>query len=408
MMKKVFEPGEVELADPRGDPNRVVDIQKKIKELLEANPQRQVGIIDEIREEGAWALPGLLNATYVWMNHFENNKPAQKIMAKILAELAKENDSAVALLVDSGVLENPFKTPREIALQALEELNWKPSLEQIAKINSQIQSQKKSEDIEGILLSYHLLARSGDEKTFNSMLKQCTDWSAQNTGDAVILLGLLVKYYPESAIKILSDIFIATKNMYKEKKLATMLVEAIRPISPNWWLDSTIINISINVLKECNPPRHTAIEYLFKNAAQDTRQSSPQFWAINSEKVNTLLFEATKSLNDDISKTITRYWFQSLGSVTNNFDLIVEAALSEFEPWGTSAALQLFFLRGEHGKNRKNKDVKGEVEEALNRLVSENDSRYNRAEADYSNISSKNKGETEMKTTSKSAGLTDH
>jgi hypothetical protein len=408
MMKKVFEPGEVELADPRGDPNRVIDIQKKIKELLEANPQRQAGIIDEIREEGAWALPGLLNATYVWMNHFENNKPAQKIMAKILAELAKENDSAVTLLVDSGVLENPFKTPREIALQALEELNWNPSLEQIAKINSQIQSQKKSEDIEGILLSYHLLARSGDEKTFNSMLKQCTDWSVQNTGDAAILLGLLVKYYPESAIKTLSNVFIATKNMYKEKKLAAMLVEAIRPIPPSWWLDFTIINISINVLNECNPPRHTGIEYLFKNAAQDAKQNLPQFWAINSEKVNTLLFEATKSLNDDIAKTITRYWFQSLGSVTNNFDLIVDAALSEFEPWGTSAALQLFFLRGEHGKERKNKDIKGAVEEALNKLVSENDSRYNRAEADYSNISSKNKGETEMKTTSKSAGLTDH
>jgi hypothetical protein len=75
---------------------------------------------------------------------------------------------------------------------------------------------------------------------------------------------------------------------------------------------------------------------------------------------------------------------------------------------GTSAALQLFFLRGEHGKERKNKDIKGAVEEALNKLVSENDSRYNRAEADYSNISSKNKGETEMKTTSKSARLTDH
>ena len=61
-MKKVFDPGEIELADPRGDPNRVIEIQKKIKELLEANSQRQAGILDEIKDEGAWAIPGLLNA----------------------------------------------------------------------------------------------------------------------------------------------------------------------------------------------------------------------------------------------------------------------------------------------------------------------------------------------------------
>src|SRR5215207_28853 len=106
MMKRVFEPSEIELADPRGDPNRVIAIQMKIKELLEANRQRKEGILEEIRDEGAWALPGLLNATYVWMNNFEHNQPAQKEMAKLFAELAKENEAAIALLVDSGVLEN--------------------------------------------------------------------------------------------------------------------------------------------------------------------------------------------------------------------------------------------------------------------------------------------------------------
>jgi hypothetical protein len=405
MMKKVFEPGEVELADPRGDPNRVVDIQKKIKELLEANSQRQAGIIEEIREEGAWALPGLLNATYVWMNQFEKNKPAQKIIAKILSELAKENESAVALLVDSGVLENPFKIPREIVLQALEELNWNLSPEQIAIINTNIQRQKKSEDIEGLLLSYQILARSGDKNAFNSMLKQCTEWSVQNTGDAAILLGLLVKYYPESALNTLTDVFIATKSMYNEKKLATILIKAIQPVPSNWWLDSTIVNVSINVLTACTPPRHTCVEYLWKLAAQNAKSEDAQFWVENFRTVNSHLFDAVEPLDDNIAETITRYWFQSLGNVSDTYDVIIEAALSEFEPWGTSAALQLFFMLGERGKNHKYKDV---VEEALNRLRSENGSRYDLAESKYESISSKSKGETEMKTTSKAAGLTDH
>ena len=405
-MKKVFEPGEVELADPRGDPNRVIAIQTKIKELLEANRQRQVGILSEILEEGAWALPGLLNATYVWMNQFEENKPAQKVMAEIFAELAKENDAAVALLVDSGVLENPFKTPREIVLQALEELNWKPSSEQIAKINAQIQHQKNSEDIEGLLLSYQLLARSSDNNAFNTMLKQCTDWAAQGMVSGATLLELLVKYYPESALKTLTDVFIATKSSYrKNKKLADKLIEAIPPIPPGWWLDSTIVNISIKVLNACTPPRHKALEYFFIKAAQDAKRTLPQFWTVNSEKVNMVVFEATESLNDDIAKTISRYWFEALGNVSDNFEIIIDAALSEFEPWGTSAAQELFFLRGEQSKNRK---YKGVVEEALNRLMSENNSRYDRAEAEYNSISSKPPDETEITTTSKAAILTDH
>ncbi len=401
-MKKVFEPGEVELADPRGDPNRVIDIQKKIKELLEANSQRQAGIIDEIREEGAWALPGLLNATYVWMNHFENNKPAQKIMAKILGELAKENDSAVALLVDSGVLENPFKIPREIALQALEGLNWRPSLVQIAKINTKIQGQKKSEDIEGLILSYQILARSGDKNAYNIMLKQCSDWSISNTGDAAILLNLLVTYYPESAIKILTEVFLSTKSMFKEKKLAEDLITALHPISPDWWLDSTIVTVSINVLKECNPPRHTTIEYFFKNAAQDAKQSLPHFWEENSKKINTLIFETTESLNDSVADQISRYWFRALGNVSNNLDIIIEAADSDIETWGDSAALQLFFMRSEKGK--KHKDV---VEKALSKLMEENGERYDRVEDMFNEISTKRKHTTEMKTISKNAMPTD-
>ena len=404
-MKKVFEPGEVELADPRGDPNRVIDIQKKIKELLETNAQRQQGIIDEIKEEGAWALPGLLNSTYVWTNNFEDNKPAQKTMAGILADVARENDLAEALLFEFGVLENPFKTSREIAMHALEVLNWKPSSAQIATVNIKIQEQKKLDDIEGLMLSYQVLARSGDKNIFNSMLKQCMDWSVLNTGDAASLLGLLVKYYPEFAVDTLSNVFVATKRMYREKKLAEYLVKAIRPIPSKWWLDSTIVNISIKVLAECIPPRHTCVEYLWKYAAQDAKNEDAQFWTENKGKVNTLLFHATEHLNEDISETITRYWFQSLGNIPNAYDLLVEAALSEFEPWGTSAALQLFFLQGEQGKNRKHKDL---VETALNRLMSENSSRYERAESKYESISSKNKDDTEIKPTSKAAGLTDH
>jgi hypothetical protein len=403
MMKKVFEPSEIELADPRGDPNRVIAIQTKIKELLEANRQRKEGILEEIRDEGAWALPGLLNATYVWMNNFEKDKPAQQVMAELFAELAKENEAAIALLVDSGVLENPFKTPREIVLQALDRLEWKPSPEQVMKVNSQIQHQKASEDNEGLLLSYNLLARSGDSKTLGPILKQCTDWAAQKMDSGAALLGLLVKYYPESVEKILSDVFLATKHMYKEKNLANLLIGAIRPVPQEWWLDSTIIDMSIRVLKQCSPRRHTAIEYLWRDAAYDA-QAGGKFWVKNSREVNTMLLDIVEQLDDDIAETISRYWFQALGAVADNLDIIIDGALSEHEPWGTSAAVQLFFMRGEQNKNRRNR---GAAETALNRLLDQNESRYRRAEANFNTIRAGSKAAAETNTTSQASTLTD-
>ncbi len=405
-MKKVFEPGEMELADPRGDPNRVIAIQTKVKELIEANEQRRIGIASELFEEGAWALPGLLNSTYVWMNLFEENKDARDVMAKILAELARENESAVALLFDSGVLENPFKIPREIVLKALEDLNWKPTPEHISKINSRIIIQRNAADIDGLMLSYKLLANSGDKAGFNLMLKQCETWIEDNLASGVELFGLLVKYYPESTEKILTDVILAAP--YNEKVLAGKMIAAIRPIPANWWLDSKILKISISVLEESNPPRNTAIEFLWKFAAQDAKRGSPQFWTENCIKVNKLVFDAVSPLDDDLADILFRYWSMAIGEVADDPEILkflVNSIFSETELWAVNAATQLFFMRGsESGKNRKPGDG---VENALNKLSSENYYRYQRAEAKFNLLSSKNKPKTETRSHSSSSNLTD-
>ena len=405
-MKKVFEPGEMELADPRGDPNRVIAIQTKVKELIETNEQRRIGILSELLEEGAWALPGLLNSLYVWMNLFEENQEARDVMAKILAKLSEDNESAVALLFDSGVLENPFRTPREIVLKALDELNWKPAPEHISKINFQIIAQKKASDIEGLMLSYRLLARSGDKTSFNMMLNQCEIWIQDNLTSGVELFGLLVKFYPEFIIKILTDVILAAP--YNEKVLASKMITALRPIPANWWLDSKILKISISVLEESNPPRNTAIEFLWKFAALDAKREMPQFWSERGEKVNKLVFEAVTPLDDDLAENLFRYWSEALGEVADVPDILnflVTSIFSEIELWAVNAATQLFFMRGnESGKNRKPNDT---VERALNKLSSENYPRYQRAEAKYNLLSSKNKAKTETRSHTTSSTLID-
>ncbi len=401
-MKKVFEPGEIELADPRGDPNRVIEIQSKIKELLEANRQRQQGIRDEILADGAWAIPGVLNATYVWMNHLDNNEPAKEIIAELLANLARENDSAVNLLVDSGVLENPFKTPREIVLQALDKLNWKPAVGDINKISAQIKNQKKTGDIEGLLLSFHLLAQSGDKKQLELILQQAADWSAKNMDAGPKLLRILIKYYPDEAEKILTKVFEDTEHLYNEKNLAKKLVEAVRPIPLSWWLDNIIINISVDVLEQCNPPRHTAVEYLWENAAQDVKNE------LDRETLNELneqILQVTEKLEDDVANQIVRYWFKAQAKSLETLDVIIVSAFSQHEVWATQAAAQFFFIKNQEPKvYKKHKEA---LDNALTRLANENSARYQRAQDLFETISSKKKQIAEVKATSNAATLTE-
>ena len=397
-MKKVFDPGELELADPSGDPNRVIAIQSKVKELIEANQQRKTGIFSELIDEGAWALPGLLNSTYVWMNRLEENKDAQDVLANIMAEMARDNESAVVLLFDSGILENPFKTSREIVLKALNALNWKPSSDQIAKIKSKISSQKNADDIEGLMLSFKLLVLSNDKVSFNMMLKQCEAWVEQNMDSGAHVFGLLVKHYPESTVKILTDVIMASRTLFNQRELAEVLINAIRPIPHEWWLDSSILKVSIDVLDKSDPPRNTVIEYLWKFAAQDAKQQNPQFWILNCKKINKLVFETVKPLDEKLFDIISRYWFEALGEAADKPDIlkfIIDSAFSDPEIWAVNAAFELFFLR-------RNNNL---VENALSKLSEENFYRYQRAETKYNHISPKNKAKTKVRTPEKAAGL---
>ncbi len=365
-MKKIFEPGELELADLGGDPNRVVEIQNKVKLLLSGNRQRREEIKQEIAKEDAWALPGLINATYVYMNDFDDNPPLQNLISEMMASAAKDNISAHRLILQVGILENPFETPRKIALDALEKLPWKLNREDLDKTKRRIKSAEKIHDDLAVMDLYSVMLMTGKEDDLKEILSKCCEWI--ETAKAGDLLPRLTKAFPneiETIITVICD-DLRRKDEYRNGDIAEHLVESLRPVPPEWITNGLLIRTSIAVLKQGNPPRHTVIEYLWRDAIED-------FYKVNHENhdyFETLasnIYTAGKDINDEnVRKTLFRYWFLALGSLKDSYlhEIIYHAAADErndkiSDSWAIEATGELFFM----GRNQKAQSYLQEVKE---------------------------------------------
>lgn len=376
-MNKVFEPGAVELADPRGDPSRAIEIQQKVEELLGANRQRQAGLRREILEQGAWALPGLINATYVWMNRLEGEQ-SQEMLADLMAQLAQDNAAAVDLLFRAGILETPFAVPRSIARCALEKLNWQPSEKNAQQIAHRISESKTLDDIQTVLDLYALLLGTGSEKGLAEALELCKNWIRRSLDQAGDLLALLTHFFPSHAERILVEVILAAKGAheeaFKDENIAKALLDPIRSYSPAkslppiWLEEGVLLRVSVQVLREISPPRHTTVEYLWMYAVEDYKDKKPQSWQEILETVG-------KQVQQENHETVCRYWFRALDEV-NEIAYLAQQARVRTETYGAMAALQLFFCRDKRAK------------QALGDLQKENPTRFARAEDLYDRLTS--------------------
>jgi len=379
-MKRVFDPGEMEM-DVQSDPNRVIEIQEKVKILLGSNPQRQAGIRQEIIDEGAWALAGVINSTYVWMNKLEGNPPMQELLSDIMVKLVNDNEAAGNLLAKAGVLENPFEIPRSIAGMALKELDWKPNPEIQSQISKEINRQKKLRNSSWVFDLYQILLKSGSDTDFEGALKECNQWIKGFDPLAGKMLALLVNSYPGLLTKILTNVVVDNKELYKEKNIAELLVKALRPIPIEWLTKNILIQVTSDSLSKCKPPRHTLLEYLWTAAAQDGKSKFPDIWLNSIETIEAEMVKNNLKPSNDalVKESMYRYWFEALAFAKESQPIIKAALLSPSsnELWGSTAALQLFF--GSYDSKFKN---------ALEELKNSNYERFAMAEQKYNEIKS--------------------
>ena len=122
----LFDADANELHDLIADPSTLVSVQTLIIEILNnCSDVRALGIHNEIvTKYGAFALPGIISATYVVKNDTKIiNKIANRITA-ILCALAKDNIAAERMILRNGVLSNPFSYTHSIYINALKELGY--------------------------------------------------------------------------------------------------------------------------------------------------------------------------------------------------------------------------------------------------------------------------------------------
>ena len=232
-MRKVFEPSELDFADVLGDPNQVIEIQAKVRELLHANRQRQRPLLAEIAGRGAWALPGVINATYIWMNELEVPQ-TQGLLAELMADLARGNTAATALLFRAGILATPFPVPRAICRRALELLSWQPDERQTNSLRQEITIANQLGDVQTMLDLYGLLFRAGSQADLTAARTQCIGWVREKRAEAGALLKLLVDHVPSQVAPIVSAVFAATIADRQDRNLANSLLHPLRPPPPDW------------------------------------------------------------------------------------------------------------------------------------------------------------------------------
>ncbi len=336
-MDRLFEPGAVELADPRGDPNRVIEVQQKVEELLKANRQRREGIRRELLEQGAWALPGLINATYVWMNELKGSKLDRDLLSSLMATLAAGNSAAEHLLFRYGILETPFPTPRSVAQEALGKIGWKPDQRDLLDLRKAIGRYRQIEDTQTVLDLYRVLLSAQREEDFQDTLNICCKWASKSMQPAGELLALLAEFFPGRVVEILTEVFRAVKDKYKDNNLASMLLQHLRyPIA--WLEEDVLLEVSHNVLPDTVSGRHTAVEYLWVDVVVENQDRASRGWQDLLQKFGNRVREKTSN------ETIYRYWFEAVGKAGET-EYLAQEARAEItdEQWAVAAVLQLLF-----------------------------------------------------------------
>ncbi|MEM2002936.1 MAG: hypothetical protein QXT77_09850 [Candidatus Methanomethylicaceae archaeon] len=357
-MKRVFEPLELDLGDARLLPNRVIEIQEKVGELIsvKTNRHRRDALTEELKKLGAWALPGLINATMVFGEKMKDIK-IQEEVAEIIFELARDNLAAKGLLIRSGVYENPFYESRQIILRAIDSLGWKPENPQ--EIRRLINRLRKEGEDAWLCDVYRLYLKVGLESAFEEGMELCENWLRRPLDIARELLKQLILAFPDRGVEILSRAFIAvteiSNDARKDKGYAEKLVREIpQEKLVHWIKDGTLVEISNNVLSVLvftSAPRHKAVEemwklavkYLVRDGDLDVREL---------DGIREFIIRGSQGVHDGVAESIFRYWMQALGNAGASSYVVAQVDYENEPLYQKQAVVQLFFLPDIKAKQR--------------------------------------------------------
>ena len=322
-MRKVFEPDEMELADLGGDTHFVTDIQRRVKEMFSERGERREEIRRGIQAFDSRALPGALNAAYVFTVQLK--KRDQKLLAGLLAELVGENLAAREMLLRVGVLEAPFVPTRKTALMALQQLGDVRE-EEIAQIRLRAwRDADGSGDYEAALALYEFLAQQGDDPSCSEIRYLAQELFKERIDIGPRFLDLALHCAPQDSYQILKD---ALGAMDREALEFSRAMHNI--MSPEFVSNHIpqILQAAHDVKENTKGYAHKGIQNLFTGPIASYLRHHPE------EVVDT-----GESISREY-KSLYRFWWQGLGGL-----LKLEAVKQYFEDQTTSP-LDEFMLEG--------------------------------------------------------------
>ena len=300
-IRSIFDADTIELHDLRADPNTVVKIQGLVKEMLEANDNRQLGIYQILLDEyGTFALPGIISATYVLGDQLTSKK-RQGVVAQLMVDLCRDNAAAQRLLLRSGVIENPFDVSREISAQALTALGGL----QLSDIDTswliaEAKRLAREDERSASLIVFELLLSHG--LGFDEALDVCYNWFASDyEAEAPSrLMRMLLLSIPAQTEVILSKLF---------ESLDRRDNEAGRDIKVNVDLANAeavipALRAASKRLERERTGRAKPVEYLFEGAIARQILQSPDCIQSCVEFIE----------QEDLHEGVKRYWWQALSS----------------------------------------------------------------------------------------------
>ena len=326
---KVFEPDKKELEQLAGDTHFVTDIQRRVKEMLDERGRRRDEIRQEIQAFDSRALPGVLNAAYVFTVQLK--KRDQELLASLLAELVGENLAAREMLLRVGVLEAPFVPTRKTALMALQQLG-NIREEEVARIRLRAwRDADRSGDYEAALALYEFLVQQEDSQSCSEIKRWAQELFEERGDIGPRFLDLALHCAPQDSYQILKD---ALGAMDRE---ATEFSRAMHNIMSSEFVSNhmpQMLQAANEVKENTEGYAHKGIEHLFTGPIASYLRHHPDTVVDTGELISREY------------ESLYRFWWQGLGEL-----LKLEAVRQYFEDQTTSpldeftreGAVQLLF-----------------------------------------------------------------
>ena len=296
-MRKVFEPDKMELADLGGDTHFVADIQRRVKKMLDERKERRGEVRQGILAFGPRALPGVLNAAYVFARQLK--KREQESLASLLAELMDENPAAQEMLLRSGVLEAPFVPTRRTALMALQQ-SENISEQQIEQIRRRAWKDAESGDYEAALALYEFLTDREDKQSCSKVEDLARELFKERADIGPRFLELALRCAPQDSYRILKD---ALGAMDREALAFSRAMHNI--MSPEFVSDHLpqILQDAHEVKENTRGYAHKGIQNIFTGPIASYLRSHPK-----------AIIDTGESISQEY-QSLHRFWWQGLGKL---------------------------------------------------------------------------------------------